>query len=198
MKFLKEMFKAIILAIIITFIMCNMAFAVFEKNKNVDFNGLEITEENKKSTVKIEKIFEEKPTIEIERPKEGDQYARLVIESANIDLPIYYGYTKEILNIGVGQDNNAYLPGEGGSVILLGHNFKKFLANLPQAQIGDEIKVITFYGEFKYTIYDTQIIKETQIEKVPIQEEEDILMVYTCWPINNISHAYERYVVYAK
>lgn len=87
--------------------------------------------------------------------------------------------------------------GENGSIILAGHNFKNFLANLPQAQIGDRIQYETTYGTFNYEIYDTKIIEETQTEEVPIQKEKEILMIYTCYPINNIGHASQRYVVYA-
>ena len=80
----------------------------------------------------------------------------------------------------------------------MGHNFKSFLKRLPEAAIEDEIEIDTNYGNFKYKIYDTKIINETQVDLVPIQEEEEILMIYTCYPINNIGHAYQRYVVYAK
>ena len=41
-------------------------------------------------------------------------------------------------------------------------------------------------------------MNENEVNKVPIQEEEEILMIYTCWPINNIGYATDRYVVYAK
>ena len=43
----------------------------------------------------------------------------------------------------------------------------------------------------------SKIIKETDVEEVPIQSEKELLMIYTCWPINNLGHATERYVVYA-
>ena len=42
------------------------------------------------------------------------------------------------------------------------------------------------------------IVKETETYKLPIQKEEEILMIYTCWPINNVTYATKRYVVYAK
>ena len=35
------------------------------------------------------------------------------------------------------------------------------------------------------------------VDELPVQKGEEILMLYTCWPINNIGHASERYVVYA-
>lgn len=131
-------------------------------------------------------------------PSYGENYASLKIESIGVELPIYYGKTLDLLKRGIGHDNDSYFPGEGGSVILMGHNFGRFLANLPKVKVGDQIEVTTNYGEFHYTVYDAQVVNENDVNKVPIQEEEERLMIYTCWPINNIGYATERYVVYAK
>lgn len=131
-------------------------------------------------------------------PDYGAQYATLKIPSIGIDLPIFYGKTLDLLKKGMGHDNDSYFPGEGGSVVLMGHNYGKFLRKLPQAKIGDEIQISTNYGEFIYQIYDTQIVNEYDTDKVPITDQEEILMIYTCWPINNVGYATERYVVYSK
>lgn len=130
-------------------------------------------------------------------PAYGTKYATIKIPTINVDLPVYYGSTYSILKSGIAHDESSYFPGEGGSVIMAGHNFKTFLANLPKAKIGDEIVVETTYGKFTYGITDTKIVKETATNEVPIQKDNEILMLYTCWPINNIGHASQRYVVYA-
>lgn len=131
-------------------------------------------------------------------PDYGTEYATLKIPSIGIDLPIYYGKTLDLLKKGIGHDNDSYFPGEGGSIVLMGHNYGRFLRKLPQAKKGDAIQIITNYGEFTYQIYDTQIVNENDTDKVPITDKEEILMIYTCWPINNVGYATERYVVYSK
>lgn len=131
-------------------------------------------------------------------PDYGENYAKLKIAKIGVELPIYYGKTLDLLKNGVGHDNDSYFPGEGGSIVLMGHNFSRFLAKLPQVQVGDLIEIDTNYGNFQYTVYDAQIVNENDTDKVPIQEKEEILMIYTCWPIHNIGYATERYVVYAK
>lgn len=198
MRILKEIFKAFILSMLISFLICGITLEAL--GESIEFNVFEEEISKEKNIGQIEEIFEPKKPepIVIVEPKKSENYATLKIQTANIELPIYYGKTKNLLKLGVGQDDEAYLPGEGGSVILMGHNFNKFLGRLPKAEIGDLIEITTNYGEFSYTIYDTQIIKETEVDKVPIQKDEEILMIYTCWPINNVTHAYERYVVYAK
>lgn len=133
----------------------------------------------------------------INYPTYGSKYATLKIESAGIELPIYYGANYTVLKSGIAHDEESYFPGEGGSVILAGHNFRTFLADLPKAEIGDRIQYETVYGNFDYEIYDIKIINEEDVEQVPIQKEKEILMIYTCYPINNIGHASQRYVVYA-
>ena len=131
-------------------------------------------------------------------PEYGTQYAKIQIPAIDVDLPVYYGDTLEILKNGVGHSSGSYFPGEGGSIICMGHNSKKVFRRFSELKIGDSIKVTTSYGEFNYKIYDMQLIKETETDKLPIQEEKEILMVYTCYPFNNIGYATQRYVVYAE
>ena len=131
-------------------------------------------------------------------PEYGTKYATLEIDKINVNLPVYYGDTLDVLKKGVGHSSGSYFPGEGGSIIYMGHNSKKMFRRFSEIQKGDIIKVTTTYGEYNYKIYDMQLIKETEIDKLPIQKDKEILMVYTCYPFNNIGYATQRYVVYAE
>ena len=131
-------------------------------------------------------------------PEYGTQYATIEIPRIDVNLPVYYGDTLQILKNGVGHSSGSYFPGEGGSIIYMGHNSKKVFRRFSELEIGDPIKVTTNYGEFNYKIYDMQLVKETETDKLPIQKEKEILMVYTCYPFNNIGYATQRYVVYAE
>ena len=131
-------------------------------------------------------------------PEYGTKYATIKIPKIDVELPVYYGDTLDILKKGVGHSSGSYFPGEGGSIIYMGHNSKKMFRRFSELQKGNEIEVTTTYGDFKYKIYDMQLIKETDLDKLPIQEEKEILMVYTCYPFNNIGYATQRYVVYAE
>lgn len=130
-------------------------------------------------------------------PTVGTEYARIKIDSIGLDLPVLFGASYDILKKGIAHDDRSYFPGQGGSIIMAGHNFSKFLAKLPETKIGDTIVIEANYGTFKYNITDQKIIKETETELVPIVDTAEVLMLYTCWPINNIGHASERYVIYA-
>lgn len=131
-------------------------------------------------------------------PEYGTKYATIKIPKIDVDLPVYYGDSLDVLKKGVGHSSGSYFPGEGGSIIYMGHNSKKMFRRFSELQKGNEIEVITSYGDFKYKIYDMQLINESDVDKLPIQKDKEILMVYTCYPFNNVGYAYQRYVVYAE
>lgn len=131
-------------------------------------------------------------------PYFGEKYGNVRIDSIGVNLPLYHGDSLEILKKGIGHSPDSYFPGEGGSILCMGHNYKTMLRNFSELKIGDIINVTTDYGEFNYKIYDMRILKETQTDQAPIQKEKEIFMIYTCYPFNNIGYAYQRYMVYAE
>ena len=192
---------SIVIAIIIIIFILGMIKILFGTQIETAFmlaNKVSINvDSNKDNTNQETKIDTEKKTLE-NYPEYGTQYATIEIPRIDANLPVYFGDTLEILKKGVGHSSGSYFPGEGGSILYMGHNSKKVFRRFSELQIGDEIKVTTTYGEYNYKIYDMQLINETELEKVPIQKDEEILMVYTCYPFNNVGYATQRYVVYAK
>ena len=152
-------------------------------------------DENKEEVPTV--LNEEKQTLE-NYPEYGTQYATIEIPRIGANLPVYFGDTLEILKKGVGHSSGSYFPGEGGSIVYMGHNSKKVFRRFGELQKGNEIKVTTNYGEYTYKIYDMKLIKETDTDALPIQKEKEILMIYTCYPFNNIGYTTQRYVVYAE
>ena len=130
-------------------------------------------------------------------PEYGTRYASIKIESLGLDLPLYYGDSLSILRNGIGQSSGGYFPGEGGSIICMGHNTNNYLKKLPNIKNGDKIKIETVYGNYTYSVYDTKIVEDTDIDAVPTQNEKEILMLYTCYPTDGIGHAHQRFIVYA-
>ncbi len=158
---------------------------------------------NKMSVEKTEGI-QEKLMLSTEKnrlenyPTYGTQYGRIKINAVNINLPIYFGDTTEILKLGVGHYSGSYFPGEGGSIVYAAHNFAKYFGRLPKVKVGNIIEITTDYGNFKYKVYDTQVIHQSESDKLPIQDNEEILMLYTCYPVTGIGHKSHRFVVYAE
>ncbi len=199
---MKKFIKATIIDVIVAFlILILIIFSIYmclgqaiEENIQL-INQVAIKVEN--TTEQKEMEMNENNRLE-NYPEYGTQYATIEISKIDVDLPVYYGDTLEILKKGVGHSSGSYFPGEGGSIVYMGHNSRKVFRRFSELQIGDSIKVTTSYGEFNYKIYDMQLINETETDKLPIQKEKEILMVYTCYPFNNIGYATQRYVVYAE
>ena len=202
LKFIEKTIKATILNIIVALLIITIIlFAVFM------VFGAKIEETvSMKRKIKIDKKKKEeiKP-IEIDSenrlknyPEYGTKYATIEIPKIDVDLPVYYGDTLEILKKGVGHSSGSYFPGEGGSIIYMGHNAKKIFRRFSELQIGDGITVKADYGTYQYKIYDMKLIKETDIDELPIQKDKEVLMIYTCYPFNNIGYASKRFVVYAE
>ena len=42
-----------------------------------------------------------------------------------------------------------------------------------------------------------KIVNQTDIEAAPVQGEKEILMLYTCYPVNSIGHATHRFITYS-
>ncbi len=146
--------------------------------------------------IKDIKFDVEKKTI-TSYPEYGTRYANIKIESLDINLPLYYGDKLAYLRYGVGQTSGAYFPGEGGSIICMGHNNRNYLYNLPKIEKDAIIEILTPYGEFKYKVYDTKIINMYHVDELPVQKEEEILMLYTCYPVNTLGDKKDRFVVFA-
>ena len=195
---LKATIKELIVALIFTALIIGIGYFLFGARIEEAIsliNKVSIDVENKKEVV--ETIIDEDNKLK-NYPEYGTEYARINIPKIDVDLPVYFGDTLEVLKKGVGHSSGSYFPGEGGSIIYMGHNSKKMFRRFSELQIGNEIKVTTSYGEYNYKIYDMQLINETDFDKLPIQKEKEILMVYTCYPFNNIGYATQRYVVYAE
>ena len=94
---------------------------------------------NKENTEQGTVLNEEKKTLE-NYPEYGTQYATIEIPRIDANLPVYFGDTLEILKKGVGHSSGSYFPGEGGSILYMGHNSKKVFRRFSELQIGDEIK----------------------------------------------------------
>lgn len=203
-KFLGKTIKATIISIIvalfitIAIIVCINIFAGAQIDQAITLaNRVSIEiKEDKESEFKETTLSENKKLVNY--PDFGTQYATIEIPKINVNKPVYLGDTLEILKKGVGHSTGSYFPGEGGSIVYMGHNSEDTFRRFSELQVGNEIIVKTNYGEFKYKIYDMQLINEKELDKLPIQKDKEILMVYTCYPFNNIGYASQRYVVYAE
>ncbi len=147
-------------------------------NENVEFNKIE----KRLSTI----------------PSWGSEFGRLKIPNIMVDIPIYHGDDTPQLAHGAGHYAGSKFPGEGGSIVLAAHNSHGLFYTLPQIKKGDRIKVETIYGNFEYEVFNTAIADYRNEDAFPIQNEKEMLILYTCYPVDNIWYVNDRFIAYAK
>ena len=170
-----------------------------EKEDNTAENNSKKKQEENKT--KVKSTFDENAFVEghLEHyPNFAEQYATLKINKIGVDAPIYFGATDEIIQKGVGHDSGSYFSGENGTIIMCEHDYMNNFKRLGELKNGDIIEIKTDYGDFYYEIYDEQVVLETETDKLPIQKGEEILMLYTCYPVKDMEKTPYRYVVYAE
>ena len=134
---------------------------------------------------------------ELTFPKYGDEYGELTIPSANIVSPLYVGDDTTNLLYGAGQYYGSVFPGDTGKTVISGHNNSIF-KTLGQAQIGDTITLDLSYGTYVYEISNLEVKSGSDHSIVePIETEDNVLTLYTCYPFNYIGLTPDRYVVTA-
>ncbi len=138
--------------------------------------GLVITENENISTDLPSGDMEE--TGEIIRPSFGEQYAVLRCEAAQIEVPVYWGSSAELLDRGACQSSASTVLGETGNAVIDAH-VNTFFANLTQIEPGDEIVLFTEYGVFTYTAREQVTFQNTD-KKYILPTENDQLTLYTC------------------
>ena len=171
---------------------------LFGKQIKTAINYVNMISTDKKNALVKDIKFDEETKAIVSYPEYGTRYGDIKIESLDIYLPLYYGDELSYLKYGVGQSSSAYFPGEGASIICMGHNNRNILYDLPKIENDAIIEINTTYGEFKYKVYQTKIISMYDVDELTIQKEEEILMLYTCYPVETLGDKKERFVVYAK
>ena len=188
----------IVALIFITIIIIAIKLTVGERiSRAISLANIFITNENEIQT-QTEDISLKSNNVLSTYPSYGEKYGTLKIESLDVNLALYFGDSLEILRKGVGQSSYSYFPGEGGSIICMAHDTAGFLKYLYTIKDNSIIEIETTYGKFKYQLYETKIIHQSEAEALFLQDNEEILILYTCYPSNSIGHATHRFVTYSK
>ncbi len=108
----------------------------------------------------------------------------IIIEDIGINLPvsegIIYQGVWEISTVGATHLDISTRPGEGGNIVIYGHNRKNIFGSLPKIKKDAVIRVITNDGTiFKYKVVNTMTVKPSAMEYVSPTSAE-ILTIYTC------------------
>lgn len=133
---------------------------------------------------------------EVQIPRLGTQYGYIYSESVDMNAPIYYGDSEEVLLKGVGQYVSSGLPGEGKPILIGGHDVTYF-APLEFIAIGDKVTIDTNYGKFEYVVTNNAIADADDMSAYDLTSSLEQLILYTCYPFGEVvGNRSKRYFVY--
>lgn len=134
--------------------------------------------------------------LDIKSVRVGDTMGKIIIEEADIDVPLIYGSTDECLYIGAGIRIQSGKPGYGKPVMIAGHTIPYF-KNLGIVKEGQMITIKTYYGIFKYRITGSRIANASDTSAYDLTQNKEQLILFTCYPLDGVGDKEDRLFVYA-
>lgn len=134
--------------------------------------------------------------LDIKSVRVGDTMGRVIMEDADIDVPLIYGSTDECLYVGAGIRIQSGKPGYGKPVMIAGHTIPYF-KNLGIVKEGQIITIETYYGIFKYRITGSQVADASDTSAYDLTQDKEQLILFTCYPLDGVGEKEDRLFVYA-
>lgn len=128
-------------------------------------------------------------------PEAGDKLGHLTVSGTAVDCDVYYGDSETEFSKGAGIFRGANIPGEGGTILMGGHTGTYF-RDFESVQAGDEVTLVTEYGEYHYVVTNTQVASDTDTSAYDLDAPEENLIMYTCYPFGTIEYTDKRFFVY--
>lgn len=170
--------------------------SLFFSDRNMDFSE----DFNNIFVPVTEPVSDEKSSIplsEIQFPQKGEQFGEIKIKDCQIDARLFFGDDNVSLNNGVGIYTGSSIPGYGKTILAAGHN-NTYFNGLKYAKKGQKIEIKTSYGNFTYEITDIKIKDHTDTSAYDLSADYENLILYTCYPFDELGLTPQRCFVYAK
>lgn len=171
-----------------------LMFSDSARDYSTEYNNIFVpVSENENETDSNKKL----PISEIQYPKTGEQFGELIIEDCSIDNNLFFGDGNVALRNGVGIYNGSFIPGYGKTILVAGHN-NTYFNGLKNAEAGQKVTIRTRYGNYTYEITETAVKKATDASAYDLSADYENLIMYTCYPFDELGLTDKRFFVYAK
>lgn len=123
------------------------------------------------------------------------------IPALQLEMPIFLGATSQHMADGAAHLSQTSLPvgGNNTNCVIAGHrgyNGASYFRYITDLQVGDTVTITNLWETISYTVTSTDIIEPTDVSKILIQENREMLTLLTCHPY--ASGGRQRYVVYCE
>lgn len=126
----------------------------------------------------------------------GGLVGRIEIPSIGLSAMVREGSDTHTLLIAVGHVEGTAFPGEEGNVVVSGHR-DSFFSDLGDIRKGDEVKIVTINGVYKYRVESTTVVGPGQTEVLDHTEAPTLTLI-TCYPFNFVGPSPQRFIVKAR
>lgn len=168
------------------------------------FNG----EPKKEPVVQFSDLIGKTSFEDIPEPKDAN--FGIVIPKINVNVRVVPNVNAEKSSIflpallnGVAHARGTALPGENGTILIFAHSalydwdiakFNAVFYQIKDLAIGDEINLFYNGRRYFYKVFDSQIVKPTEVSFL-LEDKGEQLVLQTCWPLGSVK---ERLLVFAK
>ena len=126
----------------------------------------------------------------------GSLIGSLEIPRLHLSAMIANGDDEATLNVAIGHLPDTPLPWHEGNSALAGHR-DTFFRPLQRIRVGDELRLSTFHGDFRYQVRETMVVSPHDVW-VLRPTDRPMLTLITCYPFSYVGNAPRRFIVRAE
>ncbi|USR79488.1 class C sortase [Arcanobacterium pinnipediorum] len=118
---------------------------------------------------------------------------RILVPSADVDIPIYHGTDESTLLKGAGHLQGTSFPvgGVGTRSVITAHRglaSATMFTNLDRVELGDEFTLNIFDEVLVYRVIDVKVVAPEDSEQIKADPDRDLATLVTCTPLGINSH----------
>ena len=125
----------------------------------------------------------------------GSLIGSLDIPRLRLSAMIAQGDDDATLKVAIGHLPETPLPWHGGNSALAGHR-DTFFRPLQHIRVGDELRVSTLHGDFRYQVRETMVVGPNDVWVLD-PTNRPMLTLITCYPFSYVGKAPRRFIVRA-
>ena len=128
--------------------------------------------------------------------RSGSLIGSLDIPRLRLSAMIAEGDDDATLNMAIGHLSDTPLPWHEGNSALAGHR-DTFFRPLQHIRVGDELRVSTIRGDFRYQVRETMVVGPDDVWVLDPTDRPTLTLI-TCYPFNYVGKAPRRFIVRAE
>jgi sortase A len=129
-------------------------------------------------------------------PATGSLIGSLDVPRLRLSALIAEGDDDGTLRVAIGHLPDTVLPWQEGNSALAGHR-DTFFRPLQHIRVGDELRVSTVHGDFRYQVRETMVVGPNDVWVLDPTDRPTLTLI-TCYPFNYIGKAPRRFIVRAE